>query len=109
MIDWIKTIQGIAAIVAVIFATVVAWWNLGLPRLVFSPELPPVHRRIEVARAIRPGHRLLVLDQTLVECQSAGDALAGGGCGVRDVAVRRPADRPRQPVVVIAAARFERW
>jgi hypothetical protein len=38
MIDWIKTIQGIAAIVTVIFATVVAWWNVGLPRLVFSPE-----------------------------------------------------------------------
>jgi hypothetical protein len=56
MIDWIKTVQGIAAIVAVIFATMVAWWNLSLPRLAFSPELAPVHRRIEVARAILPGH-----------------------------------------------------
>jgi hypothetical protein len=40
MIDWIKTAQGVAAIVAAIFATMVAWWNLGLPRLVFSPEAP---------------------------------------------------------------------
>jgi hypothetical protein len=34
MIHWIKTAQGVAAI----FATMVARWNLGLPRLVFSPE-----------------------------------------------------------------------
>jgi hypothetical protein len=45
MIDWIKTVHGIAAI----FATVVAWWNLGLPRLVFSPELAPVHRPTSTA------------------------------------------------------------
>ena len=25
----------------------VAWWNLGLPRIVFSPELAPIHARIE--------------------------------------------------------------
>jgi hypothetical protein len=42
MIDWIRTVQGIAAIVAVIFATLVAWWNPGLPRLVFSPQQAPV-------------------------------------------------------------------
>jgi hypothetical protein len=56
MIEWIKTVQGIAAIVALIFATVVAWWNLGLAPPLFSPVLAPVHRRIEVARTIRPGH-----------------------------------------------------
>ena len=44
MINWIKTAQGAAAIVAAIFATMVTWWNLGL---VFSLELAPVHRRIE--------------------------------------------------------------
>ena len=38
MIDWIKTAQGVAAIIAAVFASMVAWWNLGLPRLVFSPE-----------------------------------------------------------------------
>jgi hypothetical protein len=27
MIGWIKTVQGIAAILAIIFATMVAWWN----------------------------------------------------------------------------------
>ena len=31
--------------------------------------------------------RLLVLDQTLVECQSAWDALAGGGRGIRNQAL----------------------
>jgi hypothetical protein len=35
----------VAAIVAAIFAAMVAWWNLGLPRLAFSPEAP-IHARI---------------------------------------------------------------
>jgi hypothetical protein len=39
----------------------VAWWNLGLPRLVFSPEPTPIHARIEAR-------------------QSARHALAGDGC-----------------------------
>jgi len=30
-----------------VFASLVAWWNPGLPRLVFSPEPAPIHRRIE--------------------------------------------------------------
>ena len=38
MIAWIKTAQRVAAIVAAIFATMLAWWNPGLPRLVPSPE-----------------------------------------------------------------------
>jgi hypothetical protein len=38
MIDWIKTAQGVAASVAAIFATMVAWWSLGLPRLVPRPS-----------------------------------------------------------------------
>ena len=41
MIDWIKTAQGVAAIVAAIFVTMVAWWSLGLPRLKFSPRWCP--------------------------------------------------------------------
>ena len=69
--------------------------HAGLPRLVFSPELAPVHRLIEVARAIRPGPRLLVLDQTLLECQSARNALAGDGRRVRVVRWRKTlAGRP---------------
>jgi hypothetical protein len=96
MIDWDQAAQRVAAIVAAVFRTMVAWWDLALPRLVFSPELAPVHRRIELARAIRPGHRLLVLDQTLMECQSARDALAGGGC--------RRCRGQRWPVVIVAAA-----
>jgi hypothetical protein len=30
MIDWIKTAQGVAALVAAVFATMVAWLNLNL-------------------------------------------------------------------------------
>jgi hypothetical protein len=36
LIDRIKKVQGVAA-------TMVAWWNLGLPRLVFSDELKAIH------------------------------------------------------------------
>jgi hypothetical protein len=43
MIDCSKTGQGIATIVGA-SATMVAWWNPGLPRLVFSRE--PIHLRI---------------------------------------------------------------
>ena len=56
----------------------VAWWNPGLPGLVFSPEAP-IHARIEALERLNRDTRLLVLDQTLVECQSARDALAGDG------------------------------
>jgi hypothetical protein len=37
----------VAAIMAAISGTMLAWWNLGLPRLVFLPELAPIHARIE--------------------------------------------------------------
>ena len=59
MIDWIKTAHGLAAIVAVIFPTMVSWWNLGLPRLVFSPEAP-MHARIEALERLNRDTRLLV-------------------------------------------------
>jgi hypothetical protein len=42
MIDWIKTAEGLAAIVAAIFATMIAWSNFGLPRVVFSLERAPI-------------------------------------------------------------------
>jgi hypothetical protein len=45
MIDWTKTEQGLPAIVAAIFSTMVACWNLGMPRLVFPPELAPIDAR----------------------------------------------------------------
>jgi hypothetical protein len=60
MIDWIKTAQMVAAIVAAIFATMVAWWNLRLPRLVVSPELAPIHARIEALEQFNRDTRLLV-------------------------------------------------
>ncbi len=47
---------------AAIFATIVAWWNLGLPRLMFSPEAPN-HARIEALEQFNRDTRLLVLDQ----------------------------------------------
>jgi hypothetical protein len=73
----------VAAIVAAIFATMVARWNLGLPRLVFSPELAPVHRRIEALEQFNRDTRLLA--------PTPRHALAGDGCGVRDVRWWRPA------------------
>jgi Protein of unknown function (DUF533) len=48
--------------VAAIFATVVAWWSLGLRRLVFSHEAP-IHARIEALDQFNRDTRLLVLDQ----------------------------------------------
>jgi hypothetical protein len=81
MIGWIKTVQRVAAIVAAIFATMVAWWDLDLPRLVFSPDLAPIHRRIEALERFDRDTRLLVLDQVLVAHQSARHALARDGCG----------------------------
>jgi hypothetical protein len=69
---------GGAAIVAASFATIITWWSLGLRRLVFSPELAPVHRRIELLEQFDRDNRLLVLDQTLVDRQSARHAVAAG-------------------------------
>ena len=80
----------------------VAWWNLALPHLVFSPEAP-IHAPIEVLAQFNSDARRLVLDQTLVECQSARDALAGDGCGVRDVGGGGPPAAARRPAVIIAA------
>ena len=82
MIDWIETIQGIAAIFAVIFATMVAWWPLCLPGLVFWPEAPN-HARIAALEQFDRDTRLLVLDRGLVASQSARHALAGNACGLR--------------------------
>jgi hypothetical protein len=105
MIDWIKTAQAVAAIVAVIFATMGVWWNLGLPRLVFLPELAPIHARIEALEQFNRDTRLLMLDQTLAESANplgmlwlemdAALVTSGGGGDPPAVA--------RRPVVIIAA------
>jgi hypothetical protein len=55
--------------VAASVATMVTWWNLDLRRLVFSPELALVHRRIELLEQFDRDNRLLVLDQTRVDRQ----------------------------------------
>jgi hypothetical protein len=41
MWDWLKTTQGMPAAVATVLAIMGAWWQLGLPRAVFSDELAP--------------------------------------------------------------------
>jgi hypothetical protein len=62
MCDWIKTVQGWADRRRRL-RDCVAWWNLGLPRLVLSPELAPIHRRIAVFARFNRDSRLLVLDR----------------------------------------------
>ena len=41
MWDWLKTTQGLLTAVATVLAIIGAWWQLGLPRVVFSDELAP--------------------------------------------------------------------
>jgi hypothetical protein len=55
------------------------WWNLGLPRLVFSLEPVLVHRRTEALEQFNCDTRLLLLGQDEVERPPTRDALAGGG------------------------------
>jgi len=80
MIDWIKTAHGLAAIVAAVFATMVAQWNLGLRRLVFSPEAP-IHARIEALEPLNRDTRLLVPAQA-------------GGAPIRSACSGRRGTRP---------------
>jgi hypothetical protein len=42
MWDWLKTTQGMLTAVATVLAIMGAWWQLGLPRVVFSDELAPL-------------------------------------------------------------------
>jgi hypothetical protein len=81
IIDWIRTAQGVAAIVAAIFATMVAWRNRGLPRLVVSPEPAPISRRDQGARAAQPGHPAPGARPGLVAHQPARHTVAGDGSG----------------------------
>jgi hypothetical protein len=39
------------------------WWNLGLPRLVFSSEIKAIHDRTDRVERFNEDTRLLVLDQ----------------------------------------------
>jgi hypothetical protein len=47
------------AILAAVFASMVAWWNLGLRRVVFSPEAP-IHARIAALERLNRDTWLLV-------------------------------------------------
>jgi hypothetical protein len=42
MLTWLRTAHGMLAVIATALAIVATWWQLGLPRVVFSPELAPV-------------------------------------------------------------------
>ena len=86
MIDWIKTAQGVAAIMAAIFATMIAWLNLGLPGLVFSPEAP-----IEALERLNRDTRLLVPAPAWWRANPFGMLWPEMECGVRGVGWRRPA------------------
>jgi hypothetical protein len=39
--QWLRTTQGLLAAVAAVLGIMGAWWQLGLPRVVFSDELAP--------------------------------------------------------------------
>jgi hypothetical protein len=68
MIDWIKTLQGIAAIVAVMFATM----SPGSPASRTWGSRPSCHRFTAGSRLLEQfdrDTRLLVLGQSLVECR----------------------------------------
>jgi Concanavalin A-like lectin/glucanases superfamily len=41
MWEWLKTTQGLLAALAAVLGIMGAWWQLGLPRVVFSDELAP--------------------------------------------------------------------
>ena len=69
MIDWIKTLQGIAAIVAVMFATISPGRS---PACRAWGSRPSCHRFTAGSRLLEQfdrDTRLLVLGQSLVECR----------------------------------------
>ena len=80
MTDWIKTAQRVAAIIATLVASMVAWWNLGLPGLVFSPDAP-IHARIEALERLNRDTR--VKDMTVVTLNAPAQLLAGGAADVQ--------------------------
>jgi hypothetical protein len=62
-LPWLKTAHGMLTVIATLLATIVAWWHIGLPRLLFSSEIMAIHARID-AEAFNRDTGLLVLDQT---------------------------------------------
>jgi hypothetical protein len=60
MIDWINTAQAVTPIVAAIFGTVVACWNLGLAH--HPPLRRSTHRQIEAPEQFNRDRQRLVLD-----------------------------------------------
>ena len=90
---------------AAILATMVAWWNLGLPRLVSSSEAP-THARIEALERLDPDFRLLVLDQAR---WSAGPSAYSGRSWMwrsSDRAAMEVASAPQRSMVIVATGQI---
>ena len=90
MIDWIKTVQGIAAIVAVIFATLVALWNLGLPASCSRPSW----RRCRRAVVCRKDNRSM----TSRACSGTGLGAISSASTTRTPAPTTSASIPTAPI-----------
>jgi hypothetical protein len=58
-----KTAHGLVTVLAAILATNGRGWKLGLPSVVFSPELSAVHERLEAIERSNRDTRLIVLDR----------------------------------------------
>jgi hypothetical protein len=83
MIDWIKTAQGVVAIAAAIFSTLVAWWCLGLPRLVFSPEQTSNTQPIDLNSAALSIGAASLIPSTATSTRSASPTSSAPTAGSR--------------------------
>ena len=106
--------RGIAAIVVAVFATMVAWCNLGLPRLVASPELAPVlagpspaARRAAIFSTTSAAGSPGISSAPTTGCSTTSRARSGTGPGATSSApmTRTPA---RTTSVSISTARASR-
>jgi len=59
MLTWLRNAHGVVAVVATILAVVATWWQLGLPRAVFSDEILALHARIDAEAFNRDTRRLV--------------------------------------------------
>jgi hypothetical protein len=66
MWEWLKTTQGLLAALAAVLGIMGAWWQLGLPRVVFSDGLKANHDRTDRVNHFNGDTPVLALDQTLV-------------------------------------------
>jgi hypothetical protein len=53
LLGWLRTLQGAVTVLATLLAIMAAWWQLGLPRVVFSSEPVPAGLWFAARRAAR--------------------------------------------------------